>query len=522
MVVGDDDGPGEVVGPRTGGHRWTEGLVTFVVVFAALLVWSISMPAYAAPDENQHAVKAYALWHREAGHIDPATGDRVFEVPTILSGAPVCFALDQHHTADCQTLASDDATHQTRSTAANYPPFYYLLIGWPTLVSSGEAMLVLLRAASAFWVALLVAVAVHTLARNRSCGAFLPAMLLVLTPIVLFVGATASPSGVAIAAGLATWAGGLALVRDDAPARIGAATARFAIPLCLLILIRRDSVLWAALIMIVLLALSTIDARRALRRSPAAGIWALVVLACALLQLTLSGAEAGSSIAEGGGAGGNALAALGEFPYYAQQMLGGILGWLDTILPSGVYLTYTMLAGFVVLAALIFSARRFAGVLVLILTLVLTTPVLIGSRAFPYFQGRYLLPFAVGLPLVAARGLAESPIGRRWPARTAWVLVPVVVVAQVAAFAQTMQRFTAGAEHAWWFQSTPAWSPALATPTTFVVIDAVVISATLSWLAWVLRTRRVATVPAGRPAPVVPDLTGPVVPDLTATTDPRA
>jgi hypothetical protein len=460
-------------------HAITRFLLTFGLIFGVLLVWSIAIPPYGAPDENQHLVKAYAIVHGETGRLDPATGERVFRVPAILSGDPVCFAIVPNQPASCQQLDSSSAEHETLSRAAPYPPFYYLLVGWPSQVSSGKTMLQLMRGASAFWVSLLVALALHNATRIRRRAPLLPAFLVVLSPVLFFLGATVTPSGVSIAAGLAVWTGGFVLLRGEASDRLGLAVSRVGAPLCLLILIRRDSVLWAALVVLALLALAAADTLRALVRSWVAWLWAAVVVACVVVQLSLSGAETATSI---GGGSGNFRAAVGELPYYVFQMVGGILGWLDTWLPVGVYLVLFLVLGFVVIASLGFAPRRLAALTGLMVAVILIVPVVIGSRSFPYFQGRYLLPFAVGLPLVAALGLVESRVAPGWPKRLGWILVPVVAVAQVGAFAQTMRRFTAGAGGEWWFFSPPSWQPEIASPTTLVVLYAVVLTAALAWL----------------------------------------
>ena len=98
---------------------------------------------------------------------------------------PVCFALDQNRTADCQALATGDQTHQTRSTAANYPPFYYLLIGWPTLVVTGLL-------AAAIWAADLAASALGAKVSGASRWAVIGAT------VGLVVGLFLGPFGIVL------------------------------------------------------------------------------------------------------------------------------------------------------------------------------------------------------------------------------------------------------------------------------------------------------------------------------------
>lgn len=459
--------------------------VTAALVGAVLLVWSVALPRFAAPDEDQHVRKAYALMHGDAGVVDPATGERTFAVPGDLSSDPMCFALTASNPADCQQdqVGAGEQVDLV-SRASNYPPLYYLLVGWPALISSGGAMVHAMRVVNAAWVALFVALAVRNAAALRRPAPMLVAFVVVLSPVLFFLGSTVGPSGVSIAAGLAVWTGGFLLLRGPAAARLLGPVSVVAAPLCLLILIRRDSVLWAGLIVGGLLALAQADVLSELVRSKVVWMWSAIVVACVGFQLVVSGAETGASVAAGTG---STRLAIGELPYYLRQMVGGVLGWLDTELPAGVYVVLFGVLGFVVIAAVAFASRRFAIVVGVLIAVTLAMPVAIGSRTFPYFQGRYLLPFAVGVPLVAALGLSESRVSALWPRRLAWILVPVAVVANVAAFAQVLHRFSAAADGPWWFDATPPWQPAFGSLSAYVVAAAVTVAAALAWTALLLR-----------------------------------
>jgi hypothetical protein len=130
------------------------------------------------------------------------------------------------------------------------------------------------------------------------------------------------------------------------------------------------------------------------------------------------------------------------------QLLGNF-GWLDTPLP------FVSLAGWIGLLLLLFfltcagGARRWRLLTVGIATITLVLPIGIEvSQArwygFPW-QGRYILPFAVGLPIAAAFAIREGGVlGAHVPRKLLVVGTVVVVLAQGGAFWWTLDRYEVG------------------------------------------------------------------------------
>ena len=91
------------------------------------------------------------------------------------------------------------------------------------------------------------------------------------------------------------------------------------------------------------------------------------------------------------------------------------------------------------------------------------------------WQGRYNLPLLVGVPLLAAHGLARARITR--PSRSSPGLLLVMVLlwcGSVLAFAQTLRRFSVGADGALVFWRDPVWSPTVPIPVLLVLLGAAV------------------------------------------------
>jgi len=70
-----------------------------------------------------------------------------------------------------------------------------------------------------------------------------------------------------------------------------------------------------------------------------------------------------------------------------------------------------------------------------------------GSAGGAAWQGRYGLPLAVGVPIVAAMAIASSGRGRQLAEPRLFIGAGVMlVVAHILAFAQNLRRYTVGAD----------------------------------------------------------------------------
>ena len=118
------------------------------------------------------------------------------------------------------------------------------------------------------------------------------------------------------------------------------------------------------------------------------------------------------------------------------------------------------------------------------------------------WQGRYNLPLLVGVPLLAAHGLARARIPR--PARTSPGLLVVLALlwcGSVLAFAQTLRRFSVGADGGLIFWRDPVWSPTVPIQLLLVVLGVAV----GAWL-WFMTSRDISENSRGvRPEQGTPD-----------------
>jgi hypothetical protein len=121
------------------------------------------------------------------------------------------------------------------------------------------------------------------------------------------------------------------------------------------------------------------------------------------------------------------------------------------------------------------------------LAVVVIVPIVIESAAYGdagglSWQGRYTLPIAVGVPILAAFALATTERGRQLVSRRFLLVTGVVLaVAQAFAFAQNLRRYTVGYDGAVQFWKHPDWTPPVS-PLLLTILYLVVIGAFVAWL----------------------------------------
>jgi len=491
--------PREVPRARVRAGRFA---VTFLLFLCCVGAWALAMPLFSAADEGAHMVKAYAVIHSVEGRLDPETGISYFQVPAVFAYGGhddnPCYAFRPEVPADCMVVHEGGPTHEVGSSAAGYPPFFYLLVGWPSLFTSGTATLYLMRLCGAVLVALFMAMGVESVVRMRGRAPLLLGVAAAITPAVFYFGAMVNPSGLAIASAFAAWTGGIFIGRSERVEHLGWAAARVGLPLCVLMLLRRDSLFWGALIIAGLLALTPWARLRELVRSVAVWVWVAVLGACAVLQLLTSEGAGGSFAGSGGAASGSFWGAAIDANWILHQVQGGILGWLDVNLPFPVMYVFIVSSAFLIVSAIGFASRRVSLTVLAMSLAVVAIPLAIGTIRWPYFQGRYMLPLTVGLPVVAGLGVAEGLRDRLMPRRLLWLLLPLLALAQVASFAQALRRFVSGASADWWIFSSPRWEPPVGHPSGVVVFYGVAVVALFAW--WYLLARTDA--PIEEPPPV--------------------
>ena len=436
------------------------------LLFGLAAVWSLAVPLMASPDEPSHVVKAAAvargeLWgtaNRTAETSGrPGTGWLV-RLPTDFAAAlalPNCFAFDSHQPADCQDahLPPADGTVLVETFAGQYPPLYYALVGWPSLFLAAGPSIVAMRLVSAAISAAFLTWGAFRLTRTRGSRSGLWGMSVALTPMCLFLAGTVNPAGFEIAAAFSFWAACLVLVSRDGPVNTSGLV-QAVVSGAVLINVRATGPVWALAIVVVVLVAAPRGRWRelvALRAARWLAAVAAVAAAAAIGWLLTHG-----DVVTGGGRypqyasiKNTVFGVLGNGFLYLQNMIGDF-GWLDAPAPPLTFVAWYLVLGALLLPALAAArqgrARLALGVGLLgaaAAPIVLQVPT--AADAGLIWQGRYALPLAVGLPVLAAMLLrvdgTEAGDAHR---RTARATVPVILVAQVAAFLWGSRRYAEG------------------------------------------------------------------------------
>lgn len=514
------------VGPPAPGlldRPWRLAACCLAVLFALTSAWSLATPLSASPDEPAQIARAAALVRGQP------VGATVGSSANAFTGlqVPAVYALGAGRYTNCfiqkPTVPASCAPPYTTSTrpvrtstyVGRYPPLYFAVVGLPSLVVVSPTGIYLMRLLSGLLSDALLTLAVVMVACWSRRRLLLVGMAVAATPMALFLAAMVNPNGFEIAAGICLWCTGIVLVLEHAEAPPPGLVAATAVAAGCLMLARGLSPFWVACIAVVLAVLGGMSALRALWRSSAVRLALATLVPVGAFAVWWVVAEHALDLVPDGipvaphQTSAHVLALVFGFTGPWLQEMVGVLGSLDTFLPSGTYLAWYALIGLLVLAALATSRRRQGAALVLLVVAVVAAPALIVfdqvHRLGIDWQGRYTLPLAVGVPLLAAAlldGALDRPATAAWGrlaarvrGRLATTMLVVLGVAEMAGFTENLRRFTVGV-------AGPLdllvgrWQPPLGTAAV-LVLAALAIAATLALLrALVTRPPLAAASPA--------------------------
>jgi hypothetical protein len=433
---------------------WVVYLWAFLGIGLSIGAWSLATPLGSAPDEPTQMLQGVAIVR---GHFDgrqvpltyagiPVGRIGLIEVPRWATDVPNLrdvpdAATCSQRSCDLVTAVPDNSpTVLTGTQFSNYPPLYYLSVGWPTLFTTGHAALYAERIASVLLNSALIALGLFLLARYHHRQVLVGA-LVALAPMVLFISAVVSSSGMEAAAGFAAWCAALCIAHaDPVPRPLVAWTA---VSFVALILDRPLSP-YNAVVILAVVGVIAGWARCRLLFAQLRPLWVAVLGA-----FVVSGAfllVAGSPTLTGYGEHPPVSFARGVWltlrltPGVLRQLLGNF-GWLDVPAPVWTQVIWGLAASGLVIWALAVSPRTRRALPLLALA-VLVMPVLFEvpklNAVGAYWTGRYWLPLAVGVPLVASTAVMI----RR---RLVLALAVALTAAQIGALVTALHAYGAWA-----------------------------------------------------------------------------
>jgi hypothetical protein len=402
--LGSTSGPPDRV--RSEGGRvksnYLPVLAAWLVIVIAGAGMFFSTPPSAGPDEPTQAVTAWYL----SGHGFHSTSTGFFSVPASLWVDP-CFAKKSETTAGCMPPRSSAETMVPTSLVLNYPPPYYWVVGAGQRLAASLAGVEYAdiggRLASLilnFGTLLLLTLKMRR--RNQLWGTFL---LLVSTPMAVFMGIVVNPNGWEITCGLVMAAVLWEVVGNRQPPGSNvwprSTTLLLVAASVALALSRPLGFVWDAGLAVSAAALApSINRRLAVHIACAVAPGIVLGLLWSLAYPTLAPASHGDV--------GSPPPVLYFAAWFAVSVLFapqrlyemfGVLGWLDTSAPAVLFLTY-LVAWAVVLIRLL-PMRKIAIVCGIFGIVVLPGAIeTIGWGSWPWWQGRYTLPFAAGFALL--------------------------------------------------------------------------------------------------------------------------
>lgn len=442
-------------------------ILSFAVFFTLSASWAMASPMGSPPDDRAHLIKAAATARGElnghfgyllqAGTLEPA---RYFKVPSAYAKvdgvgtyAGACYSFKSEVPASCAApITGDGGLVSLPTTAGHYNPVYYAAVGWPSLLSSGLLGMYLMRLMAALLCSLFLAAAVYLVAQWRRPTFALLGVAVAATPMALYVNGMVNPNGAEASSALLAWAAALSIAMDPRPELFKRRLILLAIAFSVLANARPLGAEWIFAIMATAFLVMRRGALTGVLRSRTTWVAAAVTGVFVLLGVGWSvthGDNAKVPYTPAHSFSAAAHLTLNLTPAYIHEMIGNF-GWLDTPVPT---VTLDLWIGAILLLTIIgWACGRLRDNIALLGLLigVIAIPILAQGVEAKHigivWQGRYLLAFAMGLPILAGAVLAER--GTQIPAalqrRIAAIVLLLLAFANFAAFFHAMRRFSVG------------------------------------------------------------------------------
>lgn len=446
-------------------HIWW---ISFLILGALAAIWALSMPPLVGPDEPAHAGKAAAVVRGELTWVARedivGTSDRDVTRSEIWLRMPrayaepdyACIALPPLRPASCMTAVprvTDEV--EAINSAGAYPPVFYALVGWPSLLLPPSKAMYVMRLVNVALCSALVASALVAARRADVSGTTVIGVAAALTPMVVFLAAVINPNALEIVAAMCTVVAGLELLRTEGRPSTRSIS-RFFVASSMLVLARPLSMLML-LAIVALLALAALGRANLgmLAGDRRVRIGAVVLsVATGFAAFWLAYATPQRALWGGPRPGITLPEALREsasmFPWRVRQMIG-VFGWIDAhdALPVWMIVWWLGVVGVLVVGALVVgSARQRLAVVASVFGVIALTlsEVTQAERIGFVWQGRYSLPVAIAVPILAAWVVGTSGrVGSR-PLRGMGALaIGSLTVIMLCSYVVVMRRYVIGA-----------------------------------------------------------------------------
>ncbi|MEZ2389061.1 DUF2142 domain-containing protein [bacterium RCC_150] len=453
----------------------TYSLIAFPLLAALSLLWAFASPLMSVPDEPAHTIKAAAVARGElTGTSSGKPGDlTMVTVPRYIAmiGVQACFGTKPEATPACAPPIDASARDlvQGATSAGNYNPMYYAMIGLPSRLMGGAPAVYLMRALSALICSAFLAVAIGAAASLRRRFWPVATSLVAVTPMVLFLSGAINPNALEIVATAALFTN-LCVVLEN---RHRVTNVRLNIVLvgvsgAVLANTRALSLLWLALAFAAAVLIFGIKPFGAvLKNRLGLAMTGLIGIGCAASLAWLKVANSFDSLlgTPSSVTPDTAFVTMLDRTFDYSSGYIGVMGWLDTPAPAAVFAFWHFAFAAVVLAGLTARPVRVRPVVWVLLLAVLILPPILQAQVIQQigyiWQGRYLLAVFVLLLLACGVVMNWRPTPASPWARSLgrWVLSGAIGV-HLYAFVFALRRFTVGQERTNWTEMfQPLWQP---------------------------------------------------------------
>ncbi len=450
-------------------------LIAWVLIGLLGSVWCFASPLMSVPDEPAHTVKAAAVARGQfSGNSTGVQGERLtVTVPGYIAKVDsICFAHRSEVTADCAAPidSADRGPTAAQTSAGNYNPVYYAIVGVASRGLSGETALYGMRLISTWLSAFFLATVFSAAVTLRRFVMPSLAAAVAITPAVLFLSASINPNALEISAAASVFMCLCSLLERSR--RLETAHAEMwylAVAGALLANTRPVSLLWLAVVVIAAVLAYNLKAFvRLLRHRPAWAPMGLLVLGTAFALGWVLNANSLESLLPGTPIPSDVAAVtMADRTFHYVPEYVGILGWLDTPAPPAVVYTWVLAMGVVLMAGMTSRPIRGRWSVALLAVVVLFAPVALQAASSEtvgwIWQGRYVL--AVVAPLLLACGVAARFAPLRMTPRTTsiirWSLI-ALALSHTYLLLEGLRRYTVGSAEGrvnWTEMFDPAWQP---------------------------------------------------------------
>ena len=395
---------------------WKIWLVSFIAFLLMGTAWAFASPYDGTPDETEHVIRAAGVAQgqilQKPEKVAGGTGARQRVGQGLVVHNNRCYHGDVTKTPKCAPPpgSGGDKVVNAATGAGRYNPIYYAAVGGPLALWPNWTGLILARLISAALCAAFLASALVSCVQWWRTPILLGGLLIAVTPLMIHLTGGVNPNAVEIAASISLFAAIIPLMLSRDNAATGAWIRRAAIAALLIAQLRSmgpEIVVGALLVMLVPPVRHRIRelwARKDVRW------WGLSVAISIVLGLVWTQIARATDIGHYGGVIHYTLRQAlsweltNRLPWYLNSTADGF-SYFDTS-PPYIGMVWTMAFGVLFLVALtvgkpVHRWRLLALSLGLAAIPTIVDVATVNTFGFP-FQARYILPLAVGLPLLSA------------------------------------------------------------------------------------------------------------------------